>query len=1435
MTVVHAQSAEPPAGSFAEGNLRYIPTSGTTCAVNGYESAPKGEMIIPETVKNGAYTVTSIISSAFQNCKALTAVTMPCSMNLIGPDAFRGCSSLTSVTLSDGLTDIQSSAFAECTSLTEISIPGSVLNVRLYAFSGCESLKSVTFESGTEGLDINNDAFLNCNITDITFGRALGDNGSNTTSPFKAIRTLETVTFTEPANCLPIGYFMNCTGLSSVILPESLQTIGAEAFENCTALGRLTIPGSVSTVETGAFAGCTGIRSLTIADGHEPLNLPADAFTGCDIVSLTLGRNISTPTFAGYTSINTLNITEAVTSLCAGLFRGCTGLTEVTVPGSVTSFGLGAFAGCTGVTDVVFEPGDEPIEMSDVAFADSHLNSLTFSRKLSSTTIPFANRTYLKTLTVGAPVSEIRDGAFSGCASLSTVNLPNTLTSIGRNAFRGCSSLTEVTLPGSVTSIGARAFDRCDGIAKVTIENGEGPISIHETAFSSDIREVYIGRDMAESPFAGQTELSDVAFGNNVTSIPSYAFEGCGKLSRLNLPESLSDIGAYAFAECTSLTEVTIPGNVNSIGNGAFQQCSLLTKVAISNGSGMLATGNETFQHSPLQMVYMGRDMTGYPFSGHGTLTELTIGEGVTSIADNAFSGCTGLSALNLPPSVAKIGANAFAGCTGLSSPLTIPSSITHIGASAFSGCTTVESVVIEGSDSPLTMGNNVFLGNPISTVSINRDIAGAPFKGSGIQRLTLGDKITAIYESAFQGCVSLAELTLPSSLKSIGNYAFNGCTSLTEISIPSSVTSLGTQAFGGTQIATARLEDGTEPLSCGNLTFKDCPLTTLYIGRNMTGSPFAGHTGLTDLTFGENLETIANRAFQGCTGLTNLTFGKSLNRIGAVAFSGCTGLTELTIPASVTFIGNNAFENCKSITEVTIPYTGDPLTCDAGVFYGTPVVSATVNRAISGAPFRNCQTLESVSIGNNLPVIDDFAFQNCTKLSAITFPDALSSIGQSAFQGCVGLTEVTLKSDTRDIGDQTFEGCTNITKVTLGKGLDQIGYQAFANCGSLAEINLTEIGVGSIGEESFMNCTSLPATLTLSGSTTLVGARAFKNCSRISSVHLTAGTTEMVLGDNAFEGTSVGTLILERDFSGTAFANNAGLTSLTMRGDISGIPDGAFTNCTGLKSYTVESESLSSIGARAFQNCSGLAEVIIPATVRNIGDYAFAGVNPPLPASSTDQSTGDVSDLNGVANALDFSKLYDLTDIGEGAFQGWHNLKLVYFGPAMTALVHGSAFTDCPNLNKIIIPENLSEIADGYFATNPIDTVLSLNQNPPFIYDNTFSETSFANAKVKVPEGTENLYKADPVWSRFKDLESGDGGVTGLDVPAGAAVAIVSADGCLKVTGLNDGDTAEAYATDGALTARGKASAGEVDLMLPKGVYVVRINGAGAWKAAVK
>ena len=89
-----------------------------------------------------------------------------------------------------------------------------------------------------------------------------------------------------------------------------------------------------------------------------------------------------------------------------------------------------------------------------------------------------------------------------------------------------------------------------------------------------------------------------------------------------------------------------------------------------------------------------------------------------------------------------------------------------------------------------------------------------------------------------------------------------------------------------------------------------------------------------------------------------------------------------------------------------------------------------------------------------------------------------------------------------------------------------------------------------------------------------------------------------------------------------------------------------------------------------------------------------------------------------------------------------------------------------------------LSEIADGYFATNPIDTVLSLNQNPPFIYDNTFSETSFANAKVKVPEGTENLYKADPVWSRFKDLESGDGGVTKLDVPSGAAVAIVSADG---------------------------------------------------------
>ena len=133
-------------------------------------------------------------------------------------------------------------------------------------------------------------------------------------------------------------------------------------------------------------------------------------------------------------------------------------------------------------------------------------------------------------------VTSIGDGAFYGCAHLTSVTIPNGVTSIGEHAFNGCYSLTSLTIPGSVKSIGAGAFIGCADLTSVTI-------------------------------------------GNGVKSIGAKAFIGCYSLTSVTIPNSVTSIGAEAFRDCSSLASVTIPNSVESIGDTAFGGCRGLTDV----------------------------------------------------------------------------------------------------------------------------------------------------------------------------------------------------------------------------------------------------------------------------------------------------------------------------------------------------------------------------------------------------------------------------------------------------------------------------------------------------------------------------------------------------------------------------------------------------------------------------------------------------------------------------------------------------------------------------------------------------------------------------------------------------------------------------------------------------------------------------------------
>ena len=266
-----------------------------------------------------------------------------------------------------------------------------------------------------------------------------------------------------------------------VIIPESVEhegatysvtSIGSYVFYECSGLTSVTIPNSVTSIGGLAFYECSGLKSVHISNIATWCNID---FNGGSSNPLHYAHHL----YLNGEEVKDLVIPNSVTSIGNCAFYGCSGLTSVTIPNSVESIEEDAFSGCSGLTSVTI--GNSVTSIGESAFEDCF--------GLTSVTIPNS-------------VTSIGGGAFSGCFGLTSVTIPNSVTSIGGGAFSGCFGLTSVTIPNSVKSIVRAAFSGCSGLTSVTI--GSGVTSIGSGAFRDcpDLLDVYCYSEKVPSTYS---------------------------------------------------------------------------------------------------------------------------------------------------------------------------------------------------------------------------------------------------------------------------------------------------------------------------------------------------------------------------------------------------------------------------------------------------------------------------------------------------------------------------------------------------------------------------------------------------------------------------------------------------------------------------------------------------------------------------------------------------------------------------------------------------------------------------------------------------------------------------------------------------------------------------------------------------------------------
>ncbi len=1068
-------------------------------------------------------------------------------------------------------------------------------------------------------------------VTEIVVSDGITSIGDNAFSDYGSLKK---ITIGKDVSTIGEKAFYNDVSIVTVAIPSSVISIGKNAFGNCKSLANITIPVNVRSIGERAFYGCDKLKRVNLR--ANVTKIEKETFYGCSSLS------------------GSLSLPDTVSTIGERAFYGCYSLTGVTIPTSVTFIEKDAFGKCYKLaevynnTELTFTPGASGNGCVAKYALTVHTED-TDPSKLSTD----ANDYVLYTdgsnvVLVDVPGEE------------TALSLPENVTEIADYAFYG-RGFSIFVLPASVRKINDYAFDGCDidpdflfcykGTSKAAWDEIDQDI-IDPSYVDEIVRyyaETHPATDMLCWHYESGKPVSGAGGEHNYGTDTRTCVQRtckCGYVCEPTTPHHFLDnycrdcdkwelasegLEYRQLADGVETYYVLIGRGDNSdenlyipakyqgidvieIDSGAFYNDRDIKSVAFEKNSKL-------------------KSIEGYAFRGCYNLKTVSLPDSLATstasvvIADNAFQNCPIVTATvpavaigavscddleTLTITVGEIAEDAFVNCPNLID-VTVCAGVTNIAEAAFVSVDSIVSITVDAANARYSSENGILFNKDKTT------LLRYPACKSGTS-YSVPATVTSIVSKAFADCTQLTGVTIPENVTTIEESTFEGCTSLAVVVLHNGIVSIGSDAFLDCPITTA-----TVPFSVMD-NLPERYLTTLTItGGEISNSAFNHRRVLTSVTLLEGVTSIGRFAFEGCDNLASITLPVGLTSIGLHAFVDCVSLTSIAIPASATSLGDGLFDGCMSLTAITVDAENPNYASIGGVLFtkdGTTLICCpaaktgeyTVPADVTDIGERAFEhgSLTSISIGENVTSIGEWAISFCTLLTSITV-DANNPAFSSedgvlfnkektmlvCFPGGLDAKDYEFPATVTAIGEKSFAG-GSLTKISFRDGITSIGERAFLDCNSLMSI-VIPASVDSIGGDAFDGCVKLYEVYNLSALTITAGSydNGLVAC-YAKVVHTSMEESRISTDENGFVLYTDGEDVTLLAYTGVA-------TELTLPGTVKVIAVYAFRNNKTLTSIIIP-EGVVRIESRAFEGCTALSSVRIPASMEEIPDRAFRG-----------------------------------------------------------------------------------------------------------------------------------------------------------------------------------------------------------------------------------